>query len=137
MYDPEGLEGLPDDKWDLSSGTRCVRRKHPYWKFYADGEPEKVNQKYTRYSMETERRERIVSEDRSVNMILDETLIDGKEVTDTHIQKAEMENQLPPPSQDMSSLPDFPALEHSYCGGKIDVPSECTIVRTMDRSAYS
>jgi hypothetical protein len=80
-YNREWLDG----SWDLSQGTQCVRRKHPYWKFYSDGNPEKINQKHTRYSIETERREGITREDEGLNIILDHIVIDGKKVTDTYV----------------------------------------------------
>ena len=91
-YVPERLDGTWMDKWDLRQGTLCVRRKHSYWKFYSDGTPEKINQKYTRYSMETEGREGIVTETGGVSMIMDKkTLFDGREVTDAYIEEADME----------------------------------------------
>lgn len=77
------------------------------------------------YGIDRERKEGIVNKEGRLIMTLDKTLINKNKVTDTYIQKAEMGNQPPPPSQDISSLPDFPALEHGY------LPIICSLTTTV------
>jgi hypothetical protein len=91
LYDRERLDETWKTAWVLEKGSLPVRRKHPYWKFYSDGRPEKITQKHTRYSMEREKREDIVTEDGIVRKVLhEERLFNGKKGMDIYLEETVM-----------------------------------------------
>jgi hypothetical protein len=112
VYQPQVLARRSFQDWNLGHGMLRVRRRHPYWKYDSMGHPSKIKQTFTRYSLDTERKEGLVSERGDIYLVRRNKLASSGVVTWTEFMEGKIEQQSPPQSLNCTSLPAFSSLNN-------------------------